>query len=272
MKSNHLPLLRLMFLGLVLLLVLHLPGTALADCCTSNHYYYIFTGFSGTCLDDGSGNVVVSGSFLREAYLPVNNVNTYTVNNPAFAGSFSLAAVGTETNGQYGNFLINHTSAPGVAPLSVSVTIATQADGAAIGSTTAVATCSSIGAVPTVSATHTYSSLGSRGAGNIYDGRLNTDAGAPAIVYPGSIRIFAYDPVNCVSELVLTISDETIESVGVPAENTVLGRATNPFSNHAIVVYRLTTGEFQMNTSYADGKLYIFAWNEDATHRYYPSY
>lgn len=272
MKSNPFPLLRLMFLGLVLLLVLHLPGNALADCCTSNHYYYIFTGFSGTCLDDGSGNVVVSGSFLREAYLPTNNVNTYSVTNPAFAGSFSLAAVGTETNGQYGNFLINHTSAPASAPVSVSATISTQADGVGIGSTTAIATCSAIGAIPTVTMTHTYTALGGQGAGSIYDGRLNTDAGAPAIVYPGSIRVFAYDPVNCVSEWVLNITDETINAVGVPTENTVLGSATNPFTNRVITVYRLTTGEFQMNTSYTDGKLYIFTWNEDASHRYYPSY
>lgn len=272
MKSNYLPLLRLMFLGLVMLFVLHLPGKALADCCTSNNYYYIFTGFSGTCLDDGSGSVVVSGTFLREAYLPANNVNAYTVSNPTFAGSFSLAAVGTETNGQYGNFLINHTSAPGAAPLSVSVTISTQADGVGIGSTTATATCGAIGAIPTVTTSHTYTALGGQGTGNIYDGRLNTDAGAPAIVYPGSIRIFAYDPINCVSELVLTITDETIEALGIPAENTVLGRATNPFTNRSIVIYRLSTGEFQMNTSYADGKTYIFTWNEDASHRYYPSY
>ncbi len=272
MKTIYLPLLRLMFLGLVALLVLHLPGNALADCCTSGNYYYVFTGFSGTCLDGGNGNVVVSGTFLREAYLPVNNLNSYSVSSPNFAGSFSLAAVGTETTGQYGNFLINHTSAPGTAPLSVSVTINTQVDGAIIGSTTATATCSAIGALPTVTTSHNYSSLGNRSNGNIYDGRINTDAGAPAIIYPGSLRIYAYDPVDCVSTLVLTISNETIEALGIPAANTVLGSAINPFTDQSIVIYRLSSGEFQMNTSYANGKSYIFTWNEDASHRYYPSY
>ncbi|MBI5930508.1 MAG: hypothetical protein HY862_14465 [Chloroflexi bacterium] len=271
MKTNF-PLLRVVIVGLAVLLMLHLPGNALANCCSSANYYYIFTGFSGACVDDGSGNVVINGTFFRAAYLPANNVNNYAVTNPAFAGAFSLGAVGSESAGQNGSFLLNFSSAPSPAPTSVTVTATTQADGVSIGSSTTTVTCTAIGAVPVVNMSHTYTAMGGGVAGNIYDGRLNTDAGAPAIIYPGSIRVFAYDPINCISELALTITNDTIDAVGIPAENTVLGSATNPFTNRVITIYRLTTGEFQMNTRYADGKLYVFTWNEDATNRYHPDY
>jgi hypothetical protein len=276
MKKRHLPLWRIIFIGVALLVMFHLPGDALACCDTPApaNYYYIFTGFTGACVDGGGGNVVVNGTFLRLAYLPAVNTNDYTVTNPPFSGSFTLGAVGSATAGGAGSFLINHTSAPGPAPVSVVVTVNTSADGAGVGSTTATVTCSAIGAAPTVTTSHTYTALGGSGGGTvrIYDGRLNTDAAAPVILYPGSLRAYVYDPIACESILVLTITDEQIEAVGIPATTAVLGTAQNPLTGRTITIYRLYTGEFQMNTRYADGKLYVFTWNEDATSRYHPDY
>lgn len=94
------------------------------------------------------------------------------------------------------------------------------------------------------------------------DGRINEDCAAPVIVYLGSIDVYGVDPATSEAELDLQISDETIAEVGVPAENTLLGSGTNSATGQPISVYRLTTGEFQLNTFYADGKPYIMVWTD----------
>ena len=53
------------------------------------------------------------------------------------------------------------------------------------------------------------------------------------------------------------VTSETIEKAGVPAiQNLKLA------SEGAITLYRLTSREFQINTTYPqDGKAYVFVWD-----------
>ncbi len=82
-------------------------------------------------------------------------------------------------------------------------------------------------------------------------------------------ELFVPQPDNSRGIQILTISDETIAAVGIPSQATVLGSATHPYSGQSVTVYRLPSGEFQLNTAYADGKPYIFVWSADASVRYY---
>jgi len=101
---------------------------------------------------------------------------------------------------------------------------------------------------------------------NIGDGRLNPHCGAPVAIYPGSYDIYAIDPATSEGDLVLHLSDEEIEAAGVPTTAPiVLDTVSNPFSGQPITVYRLTTGELQLNTYYADGKPYIVRWELGAS-------
>lgn len=101
---------------------------------------------------------------------------------------------------------------------------------------------------------------------DIGDGRLNPHCGAPVAIYPGSYDIYAIDPATSNGDLVLRLGDEEIEAAGVPtAAPIVLDTVSNPFSGWPITVYRLTTGELQLNTYYADGKPYIVRWELGAS-------
>ncbi len=104
-------------------------------------------------------------------------------------------------------------------------------------------------------------------AENLYDGRINNDQGfdvaAPVAIYEGSVDIFGIDPTTGSGWLTLEISDEQIAALGVPAETpALLGQSVNPFTGKDIFLYRLPGGAFQINTEYADGKPYIFMWDE----------
>lgn len=103
------------------------------------------------------------------------------------------------------------------------------------------------------------------------DGRLNRwhCEFAPIAVYPG-LEIYAVNPATSEGSLVLRVSDEQIAAVGVPGgQNTLVAEGVNPFTGKPIALYRLTTGEFQINTSYADGKPYIIVWSPDAPDHLY---
>lgn len=91
------------------------------------------------------------------------------------------------------------------------------------------------------------------------------DCGAPVAVYLGSIHIYSVNPVNGDGLLSLRITDEQIAAVGVPVENTLLDESANPFTGQPIQIWRLTTGEFQLNTFYADGKAYTMTWEADGS-------
>ncbi|MBI5930066.1 MAG: hypothetical protein HY862_12210 [Chloroflexi bacterium] len=227
-------------------------------------YYYLLTGFNGSCISGGGPNVAISGDFTRLAYLPVANSHTANISNPASTSVFNIPAGGTAQAGTPGYFYINYTSSSGVAPVSVTINVDSSADGAAIGSTSIVVTCNGVGLAPVVQISNTYNvTLG------IQDGRLNTDLAAPVIVYKDSIRLFVRNPETNRGVQILTITDEKIAAVGIPSASTVLGSTQNPYSGQSVTVYRLPSGEFQLSTAYADGKPYIFVWNEDASVRYY---
>lgn len=98
------------------------------------------------------------------------------------------------------------------------------------------------------------------------DGRINPHAAAPVAIYLDPVRIYSVNPETSNGTLTLTLSDEEIAAAGVPGEaNKLLAEATNPFTGQPIALYRLTTGEFQLNTAYADGKPYSVKWAPDET-------
>lgn len=228
-------------------------------------FYYLLTGFNGGCIDGGGGNVAVSGDIVRLAYLPAVNAHTATFTNPPSASAFSISAQGSAQAGAPGVFYFGYTSLSGPAPLTVTITIDSTANGAAIGSSTLRITCAAVGATPLVQLSNTYNSS----TVSIFDGRLNTDLAAPVIVYDNPLRLFVFDPETEKGVQILSISATRITDIGIPDQATVLASSSHPFSHQAITVYRLPSGEFQLSTAYGDGKPYIFVWNEDATARYY---
>jgi len=105
------------------------------------------------------------------------------------------------------------------------------------------------------------------------DDRLNgtaRDQAAPVAIYPDPLQVYAIDPATGQGLLALTISADQVAEVGVPVDaNATLGEATNPFTGQPILISRLTTGEFQMNTVDGAGNPYIVIWDTDGN-IYYP--
>ncbi|MBL8166079.1 MAG: hypothetical protein JNJ61_29120 [Anaerolineae bacterium] len=94
---------------------------------------------------------------------------------------------------------------------------------------------------------------------HLLDGRLNDrECGAPVAVYcsnSGGIDVYKINDRSH-GELAVQVLSEQIETMGVPADqNTTLA------SNEDIIVSRLTTGEFQVNAYYQDGKPYTVVWD-----------
>ena len=109
---------------------------------------------------------------------------------------------------------------------------------------------------------------------NLFDGRINDfqdrDVGAEVAIYLGSIKVYAIDPSNGRGSLAVDISSERIKTVGVPKDaNVLLGEGVNAATGYPIAVYRLTTGEFQINAYYHDGKPYVFVWDSLLEHKYH---
>jgi hypothetical protein len=100
----------------------------------------------------------------------------------------------------------------------------------------------------------------------INDGRINNlpgeDCGSPVAIYLSPLRVLAVNPKTQRGEAVITLTQEEIDAIGVPVEsNVLLAQAYNPFSSELISVYRLTTGEFQLNTWHDDRKPYTVVWD-----------
>lgn len=104
---------------------------------------------------------------------------------------------------------------------------------------------------------------------NIADGRVNADSArdcaAPVAVYcsGGNIDILRIDSQTSTGTSWLTVNAETIEAIGIPQnEHAILLAEDN------VGVYRLTTGEFQVNIwqsdPYAEGEssLYVVTWED----------
>jgi hypothetical protein len=104
---------------------------------------------------------------------------------------------------------------------------------------------------------------------NPNDDRLNRaagDEGEPVAIYQGSVDVYGVDPVTSQGVLEVRVTDEEIEAAGVPSESEwgrLLASSENRATGMPIEVYRLATGEFQVNTYYASGKPYIFRWHPD---------
>lgn len=102
---------------------------------------------------------------------------------------------------------------------------------------------------------------------NLLDGRINNDSrldcGAPVAIYTGSIDVYSIDPATSHGYLVLRLTDDDLAAAGTPTANTLLAQAADPFTGQPISVYRLTTGELQVNAFYANGKPYTVAWPAD---------
>ncbi len=98
---------------------------------------------------------------------------------------------------------------------------------------------------------------------NLADGRINTrphrDCGAPVAIFLQGDEIIVLgvdaqpgpDPVAATAPL----------DSDIPANaNTIIGQGTNPVNGRPVIISRLTTGEYQLNTFSADGTPYIVVW------------
>lgn len=94
------------------------------------------------------------------------------------------------------------------------------------------------------------------------DGRLNNrppDAAAPVVIYsvPTGFHFYAINPASQ-GYLVMNVTCEDIAKVkNPPAINTLIKQTPDKKTR----LFRLSTGEFQMNARRADGSDYVFIWS-----------
>lgn len=105
---------------------------------------------------------------------------------------------------------------------------------------------------------------------NLLDGRFNNvqdkDVAAPVAIYGDGIQIYSIDPETGDGWLDVHITQQMIDEIGVPTDEPVLlGQGTNHYTGIDIFVYRLPTGEFQINTHYAHGTPYVFVWDAEGS-------
>jgi hypothetical protein len=113
----------------------------------------------------------------------------------------------------------------------------------------------------------------------IRDGRINNkpgmDCGAPIIVYTPddgekTIDIYSANPANGEGYMDIRISLAAIEEAGIPANNPLLlVDESNHWNGRGLQLFRLPSGELQINTFYSDGKPYTIAWQLDAPDHLY---
>ena len=96
--------------------------------------------------------------------------------------------------------------------------------------------------------------------GKIGDGRLNDGSdqlAAPVAVYDTDqgLDVYLINPENGNGDKIFTVTDDEVAKVDdEPIINTMLDGAKG------VVLYRLTSGEFQINATNFDGSLYVFDW------------
>lgn len=105
----------------------------------------------------------------------------------------------------------------------------------------------------------------------VIDDRLQKNLAAPVIVYLND----HYDTEEGITlrspegNILATITAEEIGAIGVPEnENVLIEQGGNPTTGQAFALYRLTTGEFQLTTKYADGKDYVIVIRENGDYYY----
>lgn len=107
----------------------------------------------------------------------------------------------------------------------------------------------------------------------IHDGRINAyDQAAPVAVYQDEfgIKVYGIDPTTGRGVIALFVALDA--GAAAPTDNSLLGEGENPFNTHSIDVWELTTGEFQLVTTYADGKPYVIIWHTGAEDMYHLVY
>ena len=78
-------------------------------------------------------------------------------------------------------------------------------------------------------------------------------------------NLYAVDGASGKPLKVLHIDMDVIESSDVPATTYLLADSPNPFTGEMISVYRLSTGEFQLETRDSNDQLFSVRWNEHGT-------
>jgi hypothetical protein len=105
------------------------------------------------------------------------------------------------------------------------------------------------------------------------DGRINSsvilDGGAPVVLYcreDGGVDVWFVSISSERGVFLFRVTAQRIEDIGVPTEENTLLRFVG-----SVAVYRLTTGEFQVNAPNFDGTPYVMIWNGcPATEYYHP--
>ncbi|MGQ9887325.1 MAG: SH3 domain-containing protein [Aggregatilineales bacterium] len=95
------------------------------------------------------------------------------------------------------------------------------------------------------------------------DARINNrpprDCGAPVIVFFQGNAITVLQPSQGIAPGLPIFSVPRDGPIPTTA-NQVLAEAINPYNGQPVVLSRLTTGEFQLNTFFGDGTPYIIVW------------
>lgn len=89
--------------------------------------------------------------------------------------------------------------------------------------------------------------------------RPHRDCSAPVQIYMESDSFVVLTPGVgiAIPELIVEIAAND----AIPADrNTIIGEAINPATGRPVIVSRLTTGEYQLNTFYSDGSGYVVVW------------
>ncbi len=96
------------------------------------------------------------------------------------------------------------------------------------------------------------------------DDRINRgdlDQSAPVTIYLNPLRIYVIDQTTGHGSFLLEIGDEAIAAAGVPTSGPVLlAQGVHYATGQPVAVYRLSTGEFQLNTLDAQGNPYVVVW------------
>jgi hypothetical protein len=113
----------------------------------------------------------------------------------------------------------------------------------------------------------------------IFDGRINNkrglDCAAPIVIFTPSdpeetVDIYSTNPTDAKGYMDIRMTLAEIEEAGVPTDRPMLlAEVTNHWTGQPLQLWRLTSGELQINTFYADGKAYTVAWPFDAPAKLY---